>query len=352
MVVALLVLPSPFVLGQGATGPTGARPLPPPPGSVPLRSQVRHYVVRGRVTPRFASPRGFDPEQLVNLGAQLARFAPELWSCTRLEGRPIDPSVAAALPSSFADACFYEGYETLTVASNDSSTGYSRLFGGGYVPTSTLQRRRGSSEFHGGVITDGRLPDRIARDGDTVRFGDAAAGLESERPISPPPDAFLATVRADERWVYVDRDHQVLVAYVGRTPVMATLVSTGRTGFATSRGEYRIVRKRPVGTMRDYDPGRGDRPYFIAGIPDIQYFHRGQAFHAAFWHDRFGTRTSHGCVNLSLADAQWLFDFTDPMPEDGATENRPQGTLTDPPAPWPQTRHGHGSRVFVHGVEA
>jgi lipoprotein-anchoring transpeptidase ErfK/SrfK len=28
------------------------------------------------------------------------------------------------------------------------------------------------------------------------------------------------------------------------------------------------------------------------------------------WHDRFGVPTSHGCVNLSPADAEWLFDFT------------------------------------------
>jgi hypothetical protein len=36
------------------------------------------------------------------------------------------------------------------------------------------------------------------------------------------------------------------------------------------------------------------------------------ALHGTFWHDRFGRRASHGCVNLSMADARWLFDWAPP----------------------------------------
>ncbi len=327
-----------------------ARPLPPAPGTVPLRSRVRHYAVRGGVTPRFASPSGFDPTELANVGARLAAHPPELWSCTRRAGAAIDPTVAASLPASFHAACFYEGYETLTVIENDESTGFARLHGGGYVPSGSLVRRRVASQFHGSMLVDRGLPSRIARQGDSVVFDEAADPVPGVRSVLPPPEAFLATVQEGERWVYVERDAQVLVAYVGRTPVMITLVTTGRRGFATSLGEYRIVRKRPVGSMRDYDPGRGDRPYFIAGIPDIQYFNAGQAFHAAFWHDRFGTPGSHGCVNLALADAQWLFDFTDEVPEGAATRGLPRGAVTSTPTPWPRGRDGYGNRVFVHGA--
>jgi lipoprotein-anchoring transpeptidase ErfK/SrfK len=48
----------------------------------------------------------------------------------------------------------------------------------------------------------------------------------------------------------------------------------------------------------------------------VQYFERGYALHAAYWHDGFGAPRSHGCINLSPPDARWLFQFTDPpVPE-------------------------------------
>jgi lipoprotein-anchoring transpeptidase ErfK/SrfK len=64
-------------------------------------------------------------------------------------------------------------------------------------------------------------------------------------------------------------------------------------------------------------------------VPYVQYFTEGYAFHAAYWHDSFGRPRSHGCINLSPIDAQWLFGWTDPpVPEDwhGALSLR-EGTL-------------------------
>jgi hypothetical protein len=60
-----------------------------------------------------------------------------------------------------------------------------------------------------------------------------------------------------------------------------------------------------------HDRMRGDE-YFIEEVPFLQYFARGQGLHAASWHDRFGHAVSHGCVNLSTADARWLFDWSPP----------------------------------------
>ncbi|MBC7173458.1 MAG: L,D-transpeptidase family protein, partial [Polyangiaceae bacterium] len=48
---------------------------------------------------------------------------------------------------------------------------------------------------------------------------------------------------ADELWLHVDLSEQTLVVYRGRTPVFATLVSTGLAGHDTPRGLYRIERK-------------------------------------------------------------------------------------------------------------
>jgi len=66
--------------------------------------------------------------------------------------------------------------------------------------------------------------------------------------------------------------------------------------------------------------------------PYTQYFDPPFALHAAFWHDRFGEPTSAGCVNVSPADAQLLFEWSDPpVPEDwqgaGARENGPMTAI-------------------------
>lgn len=329
LVLALVAVP---VLAQPATS------LPPAPGTIEVRTRTSHYTLAAGAVPRLPSPRAIDPALLAG-GAQgtLSAFPPDLWSCTRRRFAAVDPTVAAALPAGLSDVCFYEGFETLTVSRSADASGFVRLTGGGFVTGSVLVRRSVSTRFHGLLIETGRLPTLVARNDERVLLDTEANGVEGARPITPPAEAFLATLTPDERWVYVDRDHQVLVAYVGRRPVMVTLVSTGRGRHPTHRGEFRISRKQEVGTMRDHDPARGDRPYHIAGVPGIQYFNGGQAFHGAFWHDRFGVVMSHGCVNLSIADAQWLFDFTNAVPAPSRDRNAP---------PPPET----GSRVLIFGV--
>ena len=52
-------------------------------------------------------------------------------------------------------------------------------------------------------------------------------------------------------------------------------------------------------------------PYYYESVPFTQYF-GGKALHGTYWHDGFGEPRSHGCINLSLADAAWLFSFTEP----------------------------------------
>ena len=56
--------------------------------------------------------------------------------------------------------------------------------------------------------------------------------------------------------------------------------------------------------------------YAIQAVPWVLYFHRGYGLHGAFWHHAFGRVQSHGCVNLTPADAERLFAWTSPrLPE-------------------------------------
>jgi len=115
-----------------------------------------------------------------------------------------------------------------------------------------------------------------------------------------------------ERWVHVDVNEQVLTAYDGDTWVFATLVSTGKRRTPTRLGIFKVWAKISHTTMR----GRGRHPYVVEEVPNILSFHGGQALHQAFWHDHFGYPGTHGCVNLSPADSQWVFDWAPPsLPE-------------------------------------
>ncbi len=122
-------------------------------------------------------------------------------------------------------------------------------------------------------------------------------------------------VKSDEHWLHVDLSEQTLVAYDGDVPVFATLVSTGKEVGMTPPGVHRVQTKLVASSMRDQP--QEDEAYSIDDVPWTQYFSGSVALHGAFWHAGFGQVRSHGCVNLSPADARWLFGFTDPPLPDG-----------------------------------
>lgn len=124
------------------------------------------------------------------------------------------------------------------------------------------------------------------------------------------PDAPLAGVGADEVWLDIELEEQTLAVYRGQRPIFVTLISSGAGQNPTPRGIFQIWHKQAVGDMRSL-PGEVDS-YAVEDVPWVQYFHRRFALHTAFWHNKFGRRRSHGCVNLAPRDAAYLFGLTTP----------------------------------------
>jgi lipoprotein-anchoring transpeptidase ErfK/SrfK len=120
---------------------------------------------------------------------------------------------------------------------------------------------------------------------------------------SPPPPG----VEAGAAWVDINIFEQTLAAYVGERMVYATLVSSGLPGWDTPPGLFQVWRKVEKGKMS----GAHNKPdyYFLEDVPWSLYFNQDVAMHAAYWHNSFGYRHSHGCVNLAPADARWLFGW-------------------------------------------
>lgn len=112
------------------------------------------------------------------------------------------------------------------------------------------------------------------------------------------------------QWVDVDLGEQVVVAYNGVQPVYATLTSSGREPNRTPRGNYPVWGKASAITMKSQ--GYDDVPYYVNKVPWVMFFQAHNALHGAYWHDRFGLKKSHGCVNLTPRDARAMFEWLEP----------------------------------------
>jgi hypothetical protein len=133
----------------------------------------------------------------------------------------------------------------------------------------------------------------------------------SEDLFTPPPVTTVSGIPADpngERWVQISISLQYLWAYQGDQVLWQGFVSTGRTGFATPTGEFHVLSKLPSQTMEGV---LGGEYYNVPDVPDVMYFtDRGHALHGTYWHNNFGTPMSHGCVNLPMDVAAWMYQWS------------------------------------------
>jgi len=132
----------------------------------------------------------------------------------------------------------------------------------------------------------------------------------------------------DEKWIEVNLTEQSLAAYEGTTLVFTATISSGKGHTPTKVGKFRIQHKIESQLMTG--PG-----YYLPNVPHVMYFVYRFALHGAYWHDKWGTPTSHGCVNLRLEDAEWLYEWSDPKVPPNAKEVR-------------ATRDNPGTWVIVH----
>lgn len=105
-----------------------------------------------------------------------------------------------------------------------------------------------------------------------------------------------------KRWIDVDLSNQRTYAYEGDQVIRSFIVSTGTWQYPTVTGQYHIYVKYDSAPMSG--PG-----YYLPGVPFIMYFYKGYGIHGTYWHNNFGTPMSHGCVNLTIDDAEWLYHW-------------------------------------------
>lgn len=128
--------------------------------------------------------------------------------------------------------------------------------------------------------------------------------------VSPRPEE----VGPNEYWAEVDLYEQSFAAYVGDRMVYAALVSSGLNRWPTFEGLFQVWSRHRETKMSGAE-GRVDY-YFIEDVPHTMYFDYDIALHGAYWHDRFGYKHSHGCVNMPPRAAEWIYDWSAGAPND------------------------------------
>ena len=126
--------------------------------------------------------------------------------------------------------------------------------------------------------------------------------------------------------IEVDLEQQRLTCIEGTQIAFTTLVASGigryegdpMQDLATHRGETCVLLKQPSRHMSNIPYESGPAPaggiFDLPGIPWNIFFHlSGTAIHGAYWHNDFGIRRSHGCLNASADAARWVYRWAHPI---------------------------------------
>jgi lipoprotein-anchoring transpeptidase ErfK/SrfK len=153
-----------------------------------------------------------------------------------------------------------------------------------------------------------RYPKRVA--GDLY----VAADVDSVRPFDDVGNLYLdkKTVASTTKRIVVSLSKQMLSAYDGGTLFMQESVSTGLAFTPTPTGEFTVYKKMPSRYMQGSLLGLSRQYYDLPGVPWNLYFTLdGMVIHGTYWHNSFGKKWSHGCVNLSSQKAKELYYWAD-----------------------------------------
>ena len=123
------------------------------------------------------------------------------------------------------------------------------------------------------------------------------------RIASQPPEGVTG------RWIDINLYDQTLAAYEDGQLVFATIIATGAFPYYTQPGLFQIYEKKPAETMTGaFSADRSDY-YQLEDVPWTMYYDQKRAIHGAYWRAWFGYEQTHGCVNLSIGDSHWLYNW-------------------------------------------
>ncbi len=148
------------------------------------------------------------------------------------------------------------------------------------------------------------------RGGVSVAAGNADS--DSKYEIVTVPQKKIVEGRMDLfKYIDVDISEQVLRAYRNGVKEREFYVSTGVGKYPTPLGETQILAKLPVHDYEwTYGPDHPDN-YDLKNVVNNLRFRSHYYIHYAYWHNNFGHRMSHGCINVNLENSAWIYNWAD-----------------------------------------
>ena len=132
------------------------------------------------------------------------------------------------------------------------------------------------------------------------------SGIEGKVLAEPKKQRIVETIKtlqqSDQHWIQINLTTQRLTAWEGGKPVYAIVISSGKKSTPTLTGIFNIQSKQKSSRMQGED-------YDVPNVPYAMYYQGNYAIHGAYWHRKFGTPISHGCVNIAPDHAKWLFQW-------------------------------------------
>ncbi len=114
--------------------------------------------------------------------------------------------------------------------------------------------------------------------------------------------------------IYVDTATQSVTAFEGDQAVLTARCSSGGAGTKTPLGQFQTFHKGSTVHMTNDGAAGAGHGYDLPGVPWVSFFTgTGDSFHGTYWHNDYGRPRSHGCVNLTPADAKFLYRWTNPV---------------------------------------
>lgn len=111
------------------------------------------------------------------------------------------------------------------------------------------------------------------------------------------------------QYVVVDVSRQRLHAYEFGHEINSFWVSTGRWDYPTPFGEFKALAK-PEYVHYMWSYGEDDPENYDLGVVRWNVrFYPHIYIHYAPWHNNFGYRMSHGCVNANRTNAEWIYNW-------------------------------------------
>lgn len=146
--------------------------------------------------------------------------------------------------------------------------------------------------------------------GDTSSLAsDVAAKLEAGEGVFPievteTPFESVNLVRK----IDVDLSSQTATLIENGAVVRSWAISSGKSATPTDTGNFRVYAHVREQTMKSREPDGSITE--TPNVPWVTYFNGDEGFHGTYWHNDFGNPRSHGCVNMPIDVAKYVYEWS------------------------------------------